>query len=57
MNRCPMLASASEAARQYTDYRNAFSEAFVELVALVQSAMEREGTRETRQKALTVPQA
>lgn len=54
VNCCPMLASASEAARQDDNYRRAFSESFLQLASQVQSAMERDGAHEARAKALTI---
>ena len=54
VNCCPMLASASEAARQDAAYRQAFSDIFIKLAAMVEAALERNTTREARAKALAI---
>ena len=51
---CPMIASASEAARQDDTYRNVFVEMFLDFASTVQAAMERQGTPDAHQKALAV---
>ncbi|CAG9193613.1 TetR family transcriptional regulator [Paraburkholderia caribensis] len=54
INCCPLLASASEGARQDSIYRKEFSETFRELVSALQAAMEREDTKDAHRKALAV---
>jgi TetR/AcrR family transcriptional repressor of nem operon len=51
---CPLVASASEAARQDANYRRSFEDLFLELAATVQAAMERQGRPEARRRALAV---
>lgn len=51
---CPLLASASEAARQDDDYRQTFADIFADFTAVVQAAMARQGTRSTRTDAMVV---
>ena len=51
---CPMVASASEAARQDDGYRQAFAGIFLELAATLQGAIERRGAADARQKALAI---
>lgn len=51
---CPMVASASEAARQDSAYRCAFADIFFEFASTVQAAIEREGAPDAHRKALAV---
>ena len=54
INCCPMVASASEAARQDSGYRSAFAEIFFELASTVEAAIERRGASDARRRALAV---
>lgn len=51
---CPMIASASEAARQDGEYRKAFGVMFLDFTGTIQAALERQGTPDARSKALAV---
>jgi TetR/AcrR family transcriptional repressor of nem operon len=51
---CPLLASASEAARQGTAYREAFTEVFIEWAKSLESAMSPAGSNEQAGRALVV---
>lgn len=51
---CPMLASASEAARQDNVYRAAFAEMFLDFTETIQTAIERQGGPDARSRALAV---
>jgi TetR/AcrR family transcriptional repressor of nem operon len=51
---CPLVASASEAARQDVAYRSAFTAAFLEIAETVQSAIEMESASDARRKSLAI---
>lgn len=51
---CPMLASASEAARQDDNYREAFAAMFLDFAGTIQAAIERGGAPDGRSRALAI---
>ncbi len=51
---CPMIASASEAARQGPEYRSVFAGSFFELAAEIQAAAEKEGAADARRRSFAI---